>query len=352
MMVTRYMGQGMRRDIALSICSVSKHQFYYHSSERKRSGRPVSEQTLQNGELVSEPKLISLIKSIQSNPDTDYGYRKMYYQLLQLGFTINHKKVYRLMKVADLLKKQIRSGNDKKYVRYRTVTPQRPLHVLEMDIKMVWLVEYRRHAYILNIIDTFTRTLLYWSVGYQMKQAQVKQAWEQVILEYLQPYDLLKEELHVELRTDNGPQFSAASVKEFLAENHIHQTFTHPYTPEENGHVESFHNILKKALGKQPFWSLGELEKRLKSFYNTYNNSRLHASTAYLAPKLFWKCWEENLIERTVSEKRKVKFKLKVPYQKLSGFESLKEVFCVDFVALNGLQNQNLKPDNKNQNAA
>lgn len=351
-MVTNYMGQGMKRDSALTISQLSKHQFYHRPKSANKTGRPASRQTKRGDTLVDNAEVIALIKEIQSDEDTNYGYRKMYYQLLLLGFIINHKKVYRLMKEAALLKEKIKPGSDKKYVRYRTVTPERPLHMLEMDIKMVWLVEHRRHAYILNIIDTFTRVILYWSVGYQMKQEQVKQAWQTIIADYLQPYDLLKEDLHVELRNDNGPQFSAQSVKSFLAENHIKQTFTHPYTPEENGHVERFHNILKKALGKHPFWSLDELEKRLSGFYQTYNSKRIHASTANLAPRLFWKCWEEGLIERTVHEKKKVQFKLKVPYQKLSGFESLREVLCVDFVALDGLQNQKRPISKQNKIAA
>ncbi|MEM8939031.1 MAG: DDE-type integrase/transposase/recombinase, partial [Bacteroidota bacterium] len=258
-----YMGQGMRRDLTLSICAISKHQFYYQPKGESKSGRTPSTQTLRGDSLVSNTEVIELIKEIQSHEDTHYGYRKMCYQLMLLGFIINHKKVYRLMKETCLLQEKSKAGSEKKYVQYRTVRPERPLHVLEMDMKMVWLVEHRRHAYILNVIDTFTRTVLYWSVGYEMKQAQVMQAWERIIIEYLQPHDLLREELHVELRNDNGPPFSAHAVKEFLRENHIHQTFTHPYTPEENGHVESFHNILKKALGKHAFWSSEELEKVL-----------------------------------------------------------------------------------------
>lgn len=341
MIALKYIGQGMKRDATLTMCQLSKHKFYYRPKGKGKVGRPPSMQTQRKDKLVSNAEVITLIKEVQSDEDTNYGYRKMYYQLLLLGFTINHKKVYRLMEKAGLLKEKIKPGAEKKYVRYRTVTPERPLHVIEMDIKMVWLVEHRRHAYILNIIDTFTRVVLHWSVGYQMKQEQIKQAWQAVIVDYLQPYDLLKEELHVELRNDNGPQFSAQSVKDFLNENHIKQTFTHPYTPEENGHVESFHNILKNALGKHTFWSLEELENRLKGFYETYNSTRIHASTAYLAPYLFWKCWEENLIERTVLDKKKVTFKLNIPYQNLSGFESLRKVLCVDFVALDGLQNSN-----------
>ena len=341
MMVANYMGQGLRRDTALTICNISKHQFYYQPISSQKAGSKSSSQTCWGDRLIDNAKIVELIKEIQSNHDTNYGYRKMYYQLLLLGFTINHKKVYRLMKEASLLKEKIKPGTEKQYVRYRIVAPERPLHVLEMDIKTVWLVEHRRHAYILTIIDTFTRMVVYWSAAYQMRQAQVKQAWENIIEEYLQPYDLLKEDLHVELRNDNGPQFSAQSVKAFLQENHIHQTFTHPYTPEENGHVESFHNILKKALGKHPFWSLEELENRLTGFYKTYNEQRIHASTANLSPLLFWKCWDENLIEREVINKKKVRFKLKVSYQQLSGFENLREVLCVDFSALDGLKNQN-----------
>ena len=41
---------------------------------------------------------------MQADPDTDYGYHKMTYVLLILGYLINHKKVYRLMNENDLLK--------------------------------------------------------------------------------------------------------------------------------------------------------------------------------------------------------------------------------------------------------
>jgi hypothetical protein len=40
----------------------------------------------------------------KEDPDTDYGYHKMTYALLILGYLINHKKVYRLMHEGHLLK--------------------------------------------------------------------------------------------------------------------------------------------------------------------------------------------------------------------------------------------------------
>ena len=268
--------------------------------------------TVLNIDVVKE------IEQVKTDPDTNYGHRMMTFHLMQQGYYINHKKVYRLMKEAGLLASKLRVSVNKNYVKYRQVCPDRPLEVIEMDIKMVWVTEHRRHAYILTIIDTFTRHVLHWTVGYQMKQNQVKNAWLKVIEDYLQPYDLLKRDLHIELRNDNGPQFCAKSVREFLKNNHIQQVFTHPYTPQENGHVESFHAILSRSLGKNPFWSLQELEVRLEQFYYKYNEVRHHGSTAKLAPSVFWKCWEYGWIERQELGKFKIRFKLKVPYQQLS----------------------------------
>lgn len=335
-----YMGQGLKRDTALAITQLTRHQFYYRPKEHKNRGRQQRNDTLKGNQIVNDGQVLAEIKATQSNEDTNYGYRKMSYHLKQQGFTINHKKVYRLMKAAQLLKEKIKPDTEKSYVRYRIVTPERPLQVLEMDIKMVWVTQHRRHAYILNIIDTFTRVVLYWSVGYEMKQAQVQQAWQSVIEEHLQSANLLQEGLHVEVRNDNGPQFLAKSVRQFLKENHIDQIFTHPYTPQENGHVESFHSILKKGLGNQPFWSLQELENRLVAFYQNYNEIRIHSAIAWLAPMVFWKCWQKGLINRVVLDKKKVNFKLNVPYQSLSGYESQREVLCSDLSPLNGVVNQ------------
>ncbi len=173
-----------------------------------------------------------------------------------------------------------------------------------MDIKMVWVVEHRRHACTLTIIDTFTRAVLYRAVGYHMRQAHIHHAWQQIIADYLQPHDLLNRALHVELSNDNGPQLAAKTVRDFLHQNHIRQVFTHPCTPQENGHVESFHYTLKKAFGDQPSFSLQELENRLDQFYANYNTVRIHNSVAWLAPRTFWECWSKGLIERTGLEKK------------------------------------------------
>lgn len=278
---------------------------------------------------VPNPEVVEEIKLIQSDPDTDYGYRKMYFALMMLGYYINHKKVYRLMQESGLLKERYKRI-EKTFAKYRIVIPEGPLEVLEMDIKLVWVVQDRRHAYALTVIDTFTRAVLYRGLGFTMKSAQVQRAWEYIIIHHLQPADMLRKKIHIEIRNDNGPQFSSKVIRQFFEQNYLNQVFTHPYTPQENGHIESFHSILSKAIGTQVFWDLPELETFLILFYEKYNNHRIHASIANLSPRLFWNLWEEGKISRTVLKNKKVRFKLLIPYQQLSGKMNLREVPCLN----------------------
>lgn len=268
------------------------------------------------------------------NVDTQYGYIKMTFMLKTKGYIINKKKVYRLMKENSMLGSRYKSA-EKTYAKYRKVLPSKPLHVLEMDIKFVWVERVRRHAYILTIIDTFTRLVLYHTVELSIKKEEVKKAWEQIIKNHLQPNDCLKDIIDIEVRNDNDKRFSAELVRNFFKENHLNQVFTHPYTPQENGHVESFHAILSRHLKPYTFWSLEELKQNLILFYEFYNNTRIHSSIVYTNPRNFWDLWKLNLIEKQVDEKkRKIIFKLKIPHyeiQQHTGNNEPEESSLLDF---------------------
>ena len=333
----------MKRDTALSIAAVTKHQYYYRPTGKKR-GRKASGTTPKvDGERVGtvpNQQVVGSIKAIQADPDTDYGYRKMTVALLLMGYMINHKKVYRLMKEGLLLKDRLQKAQ-RTFVKYRKVLPAGPLQVMEMDIKYVWVNQYSRYAFVLTIIDTFTRVVLAWEVAYQIKQAFVRQVWEKVINNYLQPYDCLKRGVQIEIRNDNDSRFVAGSVQAFFAENHLNQVFTHPYTPQENGHIESFHSILSQKLKRYDFWSLDDLEQTLVLFYEKYNNHRLHSSVLNLPPRVFWQCWDRGLVETRINgEKRTIKHFLKIPYHELSGNMSQRAVPCPQPKTLDGFEGE------------
>ena len=165
--------------------------------------------------MESNEEVVAQIKEAQSDPDQVQGYRGIRVFLMLLGYVINHKKVYRLMKENQLLQDKKRPTS-KEYVKYRIVAPGGPLEVIEMDIKYVWVEEHRKHAYVLTVLDTFTRAVLAWQVAYRITKHQVKQLWEQVILDHLQPADMLKRGVRVEVRNDNDGRFAARLVQNFF----------------------------------------------------------------------------------------------------------------------------------------
>ncbi len=321
------------------MCRISKHQYYHQPSEEKAGKKP-SETTLkldQNNVIkqVSNLEVVEQMACIKSCPETDYGYRAMSAALCLLGYIINHKKVYRLMGEFMLLLDRA-SKATRKYVKYRRVVPNGPLEVLEMDIKFQWVMEHRRYAYILTVIDTFTRKALAWTVGYRITQIQVREIWDQIIIEHLQTADMLSKGITVELRNDNDSRFAAKMIQAYFQENHIQQVFTHPYTPQENGHIESFHSILARSLDGEIFHTIFDLQNHLKQFYMIYNDVRLHGSLDHLSPNLFCILWNQNLIERIELKNHRYKLKLKVPHYLISGNGSLREVSSLLNNCLNG----------------
>ena len=318
----------MKLSISLQIAKVTKHQYYYKPKATKQGSKP-SESTLYIGldgpqMTVLNTDVIGLMRLIHQDEDTDYGCKKMTIALQLIGYKINHKKVFRLMKEAQILKeKHVKPSKD--YVKYRKVFPKQPYEVLEMDIKFVWIEEFKMHAYILTTIDTFTRVVLNRYTAYSIKKENVKRAWENIIIDHLQPNNCLEKKIQIEVRNDNDSRFCAKTIQDFFKENHLNQVFTHPYTPQENGHIESFHAILAKKLKPYNFYTLQELEQVLVLFYEKYNNERLHASVCSLPPNIFLECWNKGFIEQNQDDKkRKITFKLKLPYNQISGNTSWK----------------------------
>jgi transposase InsO family protein len=344
-----YILQGLNSRRAIAAAGLTKHQYYHKPSQGKRGRKPSTQTVKLQGDsfvICDNSDVIAQIKAIKSDPDLTYGYQKTTAALQQTGYIINDKKVYRIMKVNGLLEDKVKFKN-KPYVQFQKVLPNGPLEVLEMDIKMKWVERERRQAYILNVVDTFTRQWLYHDVSFSITAKEVQKAWMHIIEHHLQPADCLNRGIHIEIRNDNDKRFSAQIVQDFFKENKLGQVFTHPYTPQENAHIESFHGILSKHLQQRIFWSLAELQQDLILFMDTYNNHRIHRSVAFLQPNIFAHLWYQNLISTTRDEKkRQIKFKLLIQRQLIisySGNDEPEGFLSHDLSPLDGAINQPIK---------
>jgi transposase InsO family protein len=205
--------------------------------------------------------------------------------LVRNGYTINHKKLYRIMKEANLLKLENRidrSGSGRKFVKFRKVKTSKPFDCLEMDIKMVWIPSAGKNAYLLSVIDVHTRRILIDLFAFKIKQAQVITLSSELFMNYQHPDNVV-------IRSDNGSQFIAKNVREYLGLIGVSQEFTHVATPEENAHIEAYHGILKKEVFQRfEYRTFGEIEKILKEYVLFYNNERLHGLLGKITPMEKW----------------------------------------------------------------
>ena len=276
----------MSKERAMKHVGLSSSSYYFDPAGG-RKGRLPSRTTCHkmHGE-VNNGQVIEQVKEVLAEPFQDYwGYHNITAELREIGYLINHKKVYRLMNEASLLRPSTRlrpKPSRRKYVQFRKIETDRPLQYVEMDIKCVWIPEKGKQAYLLTLLDVHTRKVLAYSFDWNMKQNKVIELYAGLIDKGQLPEGTI-------IRSDNGSQFIAANVREYLEIVGMDQEFTHVDTPEENGHVEAYHGILKKELFlRYEYYSFSQAKQLIDEFVQYYNYKRRHGSLKRQTPEKFW----------------------------------------------------------------
>ena len=87
------------------------------------------------------------------------------------------------------------------------------------------------------------------------------------------------------IRSDNGPEFVAKAVQEWIAAVGAKTAYITPGSPWENGFIESFNARLRdELLNGEIFYTLREVQIVIESWRHHYNRVRPHASIGYRAP--------------------------------------------------------------------
>jgi transposase InsO family protein len=255
--------------VLLAAADLPRSTYYYCGKEGKRGRRPVGYTKKRSGGRVSDAYVVSKISKLLGRPFVSYGYVKVTHHLRQRGYVINKKKVYRLMKEEKLLlPKRVRTRGPREFVKFRVVRPQRPYEYLEMDIKYFWLCEEKRNAYLLSVLDVFSREVVGWKVKRSIRKGDVVRLLKEI-------FASIPDMRGVRIRTDNGSQFLAHRVRDYLKEMEVHQEFTHVGTPEENCHIEALHSVLEREVESRfEFATLEDLERVLVGYFLFYNRER------------------------------------------------------------------------------
>jgi len=87
------------------------------------------------------------------------------------------------------------------------------------------------------------------------------------------------------IRSDNGSEFTAKTLKDWLHNLNIKTAYIAPGSPWENGYNESFNGRLRdELLNGEVFYTLKEAQTIIEQWRNHYNHIRPHSSLGYKPP--------------------------------------------------------------------
>ena len=207
-----------------------------------------------------------------------YGYRRITALLRMDGWDVNHKRVERIWRREGLKvpAKQPKRGrlwlNDGSCVRLRS---QRPNHVWAYDFVLVRSRD-GRGVRLLTVIDEYTRECLAIRADRHIRSCDVIETLAELMMIRGVPDHI---------RSDNGPEFTARAVREWLGGVGARTLYIEPGSPWENGYIESFNGKLRdELLDREVFYTLLEVRVLTERYRQTYNRIRPHSSLGYRPP--------------------------------------------------------------------
>ena len=207
-----------------------------------------------------------------------YGYRRITGLLRMAGWTVGKDRVERIWRREGLKvpQKQRPRGrlwlNDGSCVRLR---PERVNHVWSYDF-VSGMTHGGRTIRLLTLIDEFTRESLAIRVERRLRSQEVIETLSEV---------MLWRGIPEHIRSDNGPEFVAKQLREWLAKVGTGTLYIEPGSPWENGYCESFNGKLRdECLNGEIFYSLKEAKIVIEMWRKEYNTVRPHSALDYRPP--------------------------------------------------------------------
>ena len=210
-----------------------------------------------------------------------FGYRRIWALLRREGWRVNRKRVYRLwrregLKVPIKARKRRRLGQSKNGCARRRA--EHKDHVWAWDF-IHDRTESGSALKWLSVVDEFTRECL-------ALQADRSITSEDVIDVLTDLFCTRGVPGHI--RSDNGPEFIANALRDWLRRSSVETLYVEPGSPWENGYAESFHGRLRdEFLNVEAFSTVREAKALGEGWRVDYNEHRPHSALGYRTPTEF-----------------------------------------------------------------
>ena len=226
----------------------------------------------QENQLLSERiKAVALVRR-------RFGYRRVH-DVLRADFPgVNHKRIYRLYKAADLAVRKRKKAK-------RPLGQRTPL-VAANTVNAVWSMDFvsdslcnARRIKCLAVADDFSHECVQMAVDFGISGQYVTR--------------LLEEAAHFRgypkaVRTDNGPEFTSRAFLGWCERNKIQHILIEPGRPMQNGYIESFNGKFRdECLNEHWFETLPQAREVIRAWVQDYNEVRPHSSIDRMPPRRF-----------------------------------------------------------------
>ena len=207
-----------------------------------------------------------------------FGYRRVH-DLLRRDFPgVNHKRVYRLYREANLAVRKRKKSK-------RPLNERVPLQ-LAKAVNEVWSMDFvsdslsngRRLKY-LTVADDFSHECVDIAVDFGISGEYVTRLLDRAAV--FRGYPNM-------VRTDNGPEFTSRVFMAWAQTHGIRHLLIQPGRPMQNGYIESFNGKFRdEHLNESWFETLQQARNAVSIWKQDYNQVRPHSSVGRIPPAEF-----------------------------------------------------------------
>lgn len=255
-------------------CGVSERRACDVLSQPRATQRYVPQEDAEEKALVA-----AMLEIVANQPR--YGCVRVAAVLRRDGWRVNKKRVHRLWKLEGLrvpkrvIKRRRLGSSAQGCVRLKAA---RPHHVWSVDFAHD-RTENGRPVKILAVVDEYTRLGLALDVRRSITAAGVIDVLERLFAEHGMPEHI---------RSDNGPEFIAKELRDWLARRGVAPLYIEPGSPWENGFGESFIGRYRdEVLDVELFTTLLEGQVVSRDWLRNYNHERPHGALDHATPVEF-----------------------------------------------------------------
>lgn len=262
----------------------------YHQYVRRKTG---SQGPSSGPRRMSNDALLAHIKAIHAQSKQEYGWHRIWKELVFNGIRVGKERVRKLMKLHGIqakTKRKFKATTDSAHdlpvapnLIARDFSPPAPDCVYTTDI--TYLATEEGWLYLTVMLDLFSRRVVGWAIGPRMTSSLVTDALRMAWFRRRPKPGLI-------VHSDRGSQYCSKAFQKTLKAYGMKSSMSRKADCWDNAPTESLWGSLKRArVQGRTFKTREQAKAEVMDWLAFYNATRLHSTLGYVSPMNFEKSW-------------------------------------------------------------